>query len=467
MSHHPNREFPKFNSRIASAASEGCAESRRLLSRRSMLGISMGLFSSAFMPKFARADTDPEARLLVVILRGGMDGIGMLVPKLDPFYEAVRQQLAIPFDGTLSLGSDFGLHPALQRMHAMFSAGEAAFVPAAGIPVRNRSHFQCQDNLENGLPGNEANATGWLNRFLGSLPAGDPIRIRRGIEIGEVPLIMRGPEPVLGWSPTWFQKSDPGNIARLKAVYSSLDPALWDSLSRGLEADAAAFSAGANGGDVSVLRKGFIGAARLMRAATGPRLSVLSVGGWDMHTDEGTLSGQLNDRLTELDEALGDFKTELGEVWANTVAICVTEFGRTVHANGNSGTDHGIGTVSLLVGGAVQGGFVGDWPGLAPAQLYDQDLRPTVDLRSVFKGILLNHIGVPLDVLNATVFPESADVAPAIIAAGGQRLTARLTATFNQSPSLQEVAPIARYRQRYGARAFARQGPTSALGSKN
>ena len=436
---------------VLGAAREGCGESRLLMTRRSLLGVTAALFSSAFLPDFASAGTDPEARFLVVVLRGGMDGIGTLIPKLDPRYQEVRRQLAIPFSSTLSLGSDFALHPALPRVHTMFKDGDAAFVPAAGIPLRTRSHFECQDNLENGLPVNVANATGWLNRLLGALPAGDPIRVKGGIEIGEAPLILRGPEPVLGWSPTWFEKSDPGNIARLESLYSAKDPALWDSLSRGLAAHAMALSAGAVAGDdISVLRKGFIGAARLMRASGGPRISVLSVGGWDTHSQQGGLSGQFNDRLGELDQALGDLKAELGNAWAKTVAICVTEFGRTVQTNGDSGTDHGVGTVALLVGGAVKRGFVGDWPGLAPNQLYEGDLRPTVDLRSVFKGILRDHIGVPADILDTVVFPDSGLVTAAANLIDRPQLSALRASSIIQPPTLQDVAPIARYRRQYG-----------------
>lgn len=445
--------LPPVDPKLLGAACEGCAESRLLLTRRSMLGVTAALFSSAFLPDFSHAATDPEARFLVVVLRGGMDGINTLVPKLDSRYQTVRQQLAIPLSSTLSLGADFGLHPGLARVHGMFQAGDAAFAPAAGIPLRNRSHFECQDNLENGLPVNAANATGWLNRLLGALPAGDPIRVKRGIEIGEAPLILRGPEPVLGWSPTWFDKANPGNIERLKTVYTTVDLALWSSLTRGLAADRLALAAGAGGsGDIGVLRKGFIGAARLMRAATGPRIAVLSIGGWDTHADQGGVTGQFNDRLLELDEALGDLKAELGTVWAKTVAICVTEFGRTVQTNGDRGTDHGIGTVALLVGGAVRRRFIGDWPGLAPAQLFEGDLRPTIDLRAIFKGILRDHLGVPAAVLNTIVFPGSAAAPPVgnLVDSPVAAAAARPSSSFKPPPTPQDVAPIARYRRQYG-----------------
>ena len=439
--------------RIIGAANEGCAESRLLMSRRAMLGVSAALFSSAFLPNFASGATNPDARFLVVVLRGGMDGIGMVVPTTDPDYVAARQELAIAPELTLTLNTDFGLHPALAGVHSMYQAGDAAFVPAVGLPLRNRSHFECQDNLENGLPGNTVNQTGWLNRLLGSLPAGDPIRMARGLEIGEAPLILSGPEPVLGWSPTWFNKGTPENIARLEAVYTQMDSQLWNSLSNGLAADALALAEGAGQDNVSVLRKGFIGAARLLRAATGPRIAVLSVGGWDTHSDQADsdpLVGQMADRMTDLDQAIGDLKTELGAAWENTVAICVTEFGRTVETNGSRGTDHGIATASILVGGAVQPGQIGDWPTLAPAALLEDALYPATDFRAVFKSILNQHMGVPSDVLESIVFPGSAGIVlPAKLISGPKRAE-RLVSSFKRPLTPQEVAPIARYRKQYG-----------------
>ena len=454
MSDH-HRGLPAIDPRIARAAQEGCAESRLLMSRRSMLGVSAALFSSAFLPNFASGATNADARFLVVVLRGGMDGIGMVVPTTDPAYEAARQELAIPAASTLTLNTDFGLHPALAGVHAMYQAGDAAFVPAVGIPLQIRSHFECQDNLENGLPANTVNQTGWLNRLLGSLPADDPIRVARGLEIGEAPLILSGPEPVLGWSPTWFNKSTPENIARLEAVYTQMDSQLWNSLSNGLKADALALAEGAGQDNVSVLRKGFIGAARLLRAATGPRIAVLSVGGWDTHSDQADdvdpLVGQMADRMADLDQAIGDLKTELGTAWENTVAICVTEFGRTIETNGSSGTDHGIGTSNIIVGGAVAGSqMIGDWPGLAPEFRLEDALRPTVDLRAVFKSILNQHIGVPSDILDTIVFPGSSGIVlPAKLISGPKRAE-RLVSSFKRPLTLQEVAPIARYRKQYG-----------------
>jgi uncharacterized protein (DUF1501 family) len=444
---HRDSEAGAPDARLARLAAEGCAETRMLISRRSLLGVTAALFSSAFLPDFAQAAVNPEARLLVIVLRGGMDGLNFMVPKLDPRYAGARGRLAIPLGSTLSLGADFGLHPGLARIHAMFVAGEAAFVPAAGIPLRNRSHFDCQDNLENGLPDNRSDATGWLNRLIGALPAGDPIRMRGGIEIGDSPKILSGSQPVLGWSSTWYDKASSELRSSIMSLYRSRSPSLHQALASGLRANDLALQAAANPtDDLSTLRKAFVGAGRLLRVNSGPRIAVLSVDGWDTHAGQGGLTGEFNDRLRELDEAVGDLKRELGPVWARSVAVLVTEFGRTVRINGDSGTDHGVATVATLLGGAVRKGIFGDWPGLAPSQLYEgRDLRPTVDLRSVFKGVLRDHLGVAPAVLESAVFPGSIAARPL---AGLIRapVSARHSVQAYSATALSRTQPIAAYR---------------------
>lgn len=444
---HGHRETDPADARVTRAAAEGCAESRLLMSRRSLFGVTAALFSSAFLPDFAQAATSPDARLLVIVLRGGMDGLNFMVPKLDTRYSGARGNLAIPFASTLSLGADFGLHPGLARIHGMFNSGEVAFVPAAGIPLRNRSHFDCQDNLENGLPANRSDATGWLNRLLGALPAGDPIRLRGGIEVGDSPMILSGPQPVLGWSPTWYQKPSAEYRNSILSLYQARSLPLHRMLASGLRADDMALRAGASpSADLSTLRKAFIGAARLLRVSSGPRIAVLSVHGWDTHSAQGGVTGEFNDRLRELDEAMGDLKRELGPVWARSIAMIVTEFGRTVRTNGDSGTDHGVATVATLVGGAVRRGIFGDWPGLAPAQLYEgRDLRPTVDLRSVFKGVLRDHLGIAPSVLEAAVFPGSVAATPLGGLVKNPVPSSGSAAAYNAT-ALARTHPIAAYR---------------------
>jgi uncharacterized protein (DUF1501 family) len=434
--------------RLKNAAMEGCAESKLLMSRRAMLGVTAGLFSWAYMPRFAEGATN-DPRLLVVVLRGGMDGINVCVPYGDPHYASMRGDIAIPKSSTIQLNADFGLHPALPKFGAMFRNDEAAVVHAACVPLRNRSHFDCQDNLENGLPGaNAANPTGWLNRLLTALPAGAPVKKAGAIEIGEAPLILRGPAPVLGWSPTWFDKVDDPLLYMVRTLYREKDREMYDVLQRGLEADRIASKVDRDDGDISDLRKAFRGAARLIAANDGPRIAVLSVGGWDTHSDQGAAQGQLAGVLGELDLAIADFKTTMGATWSNTAVVCATEFGRTVHVNGDSGTDHGVGTVVLMAGGAIRGGKVfGDWPGIAQNQLYeDSDLRPTTDVRSIFKGILRDHIGVPTNLLNQQIFPSSATAAPIM---GGliKSSPAPMTSAGPEVARVRQDTPIARYRR--------------------
>lgn len=390
-----------------------------LLSRRTVLGgITATLFSSAYMPRWANA-AGGDPRLLVVVLRGGMDGVNVCVPFGDKGYVKMRGDIAIPANSTIKLDGFFGLHPALKHFGDMYKAKESAIVHACCVPLRNRSHFDCQDNLENGMPGDQLYplATGWLNRLLGYLKLSNTSVYQHGaIQISEAPLILRGPERVLGWSSTWFEKVRNPTLKLVRGLYSRVDAEMSDVLERGLSADKIATKAGAGGGDVSGLRQAFRGAAALVAADNGPRIAVLSVDGWDTHADQGGANGYMSDVLTELDLSINDFKATAGAAWKNTVVVCATEFGRTVHVNGDGGTDHGVGTTVLLAGGAVNGGHVfmmGDnWPGISQGQLYEaSDLKPTTDLRSVFKGILKDHLGVGTAGLG-TIFPGSNGASP-------------------------------------------------------
>jgi uncharacterized protein (DUF1501 family) len=448
---HDDRPLDPAEERLNRAACEGCAESRLLISRRAMLGVSAGLFSWAFMPRFAEAaSASHDPRLLVVVLRGGMDGLSTVVPFGDPQYVKMRGDIAIPAASTIKLNSFFGLHPALKSFSNFYKAGDAAVVHAACIPLRTRSHFDCQDNLENGLPGSSANPTGWLNRLLTALPAGAPIKSKGAIQIGETPLILRGPAPVLGWSPTWFTHVNDPILYLIRTLYREKDPTLLSVLDRGIRADKLAERVGGNDGNLSTLRKGFRGAARLVAAPDGPRIAVLSVDGWDTHVNEGGTTGYLAGVLGDLDQAIQDFKTVVGTAWNQTVVVMATEFGRTVRINGDQGTDHGVGTVALLAGGAVNGGKVfGDWPGLAPSKLYEgSDLRPTTDVRSIFKGVLRDHLGVPLTLLNSTIFPQSqsAPPMPNLVKTSSASAAATADAGFSPAP-LSSEPPIARYRR--------------------
>jgi uncharacterized protein (DUF1501 family) len=155
-------------------------------------------------------------------------------------------------------------------------------------------------------------------------------------------------------------------------------------------------------------------AARFMSAPDGPRIGALSYNGWDTHANEGVIQGQLGNRLAGLDAALRTLHEGLLPVWKDTAILVVTEFGRTARVNGTEGTDHGTGMAALLIGGAIKGGrTIADWPGLAEPDLYEgRDLKPTRDLRTVLKGVLRDHLGVPAKALTSPIFPESESIQP-------------------------------------------------------
>lgn len=392
-----------------------------VLSRRAMLGASGALFSWAFMPRFAVAAGARDIRFVCIVLRGALDGMAAVPPVGDPDYAALRGRLALSVTGTnpaLPLDGFFALHPAMPNFERLYRAGQASVIHAASTGYRGRSHFDGQDILESGQPGPGLVESGWLNRVVATLPAGDSVTRSGMLAVGtSVPLVMRGPAPVLGWTPAMLPPADDDLADRVASLYAHSDPALHDALVEGLKTEDLI----AAGGD-PIRQKGSraaasmsqlaSGAARLLAQDDGPRIAGLAFDGWDTHANEGSVRGQLPDRLAGLDEALQVFATTLGPKWKDTAIMVVTEFGRTARVNGTQGTDHGTGTVIFLAGGAIRGGrVIADWPGLTQEALYEgRDLRPTTDVRSVAKGLLSDLYGVSAPSLMQVVFPDSADV---------------------------------------------------------
>ena len=399
-----------------------CCESRTTLttSRRALLLGGASFAAWAYVPKFARAADGRDPRLVVIILRGALDGLATVAPIGDPEYAPLHGSIALTSDGPhagLMLDSFFALHPSMPEFARMYRERHAAVIHAVATPYRDRSHFDGQDVLESGFSGPGRVQSGWLNRVLEALPKGG--RVTNGLAVGATtPLVLRGAAPTVGWAPAALPQADDDTAARLIDLYKHRDPALATALSQGLKLEKTALGddmkpkPGTN--NVGAMRLVSRGAAKLMAADDGPRIAALAFDGWDTHANEGGPVGRLAQLLSGLDGALVELESGLGERWRDTVVVVATEFGRTARINGTEGTDHGTGTIALLAGGAVKGGrVIADWPGLKAANLYEgRDLAPTCDLRAAFKGVLRDHVGVSESVLAKNVFPDSAQVKP-------------------------------------------------------
>jgi uncharacterized protein (DUF1501 family) len=407
-----------------------------LPTRRDALVGSGALFAWAFAPKLARAEgRDP--RVLVIVLRGALDGLAMVAPVGDPDWVSLRGDKALLIDGktpALPLDSFFALNPAMPNLHRLYQAQQATIVHATASPYRERSHFDGQDVLESGFAKAGARDSGWLNRALSLLETDGRVNPRgsrgRAFALGPVtPLVVRGSAPIMTWVPQQLLPAGQDTQMRLLELYRHTDP----KLARALEGrrDLVALTQG-GGMDtltppreveptatgIARVRRYFAdaggAAAKYLAQPDGPRVGALGFVGWDTHINEGAVGGALAGLLGALDEAIAAIEKGMGDVWNETVVAVVTEFGRTARINGTDGTDHGTATVAVMAGGALHGGrVIADWPGLKAANLYEgRDLKPTIDLRAVLKGVLKDHLRLDERALATRVFPGSGEVQP-------------------------------------------------------
>jgi uncharacterized protein (DUF1501 family) len=395
--------------------------------RRELLLASGTLFAWAHLPRLAHAEgRDP--RFLAIILRGALDGLAIVAPVGDPDWVKLRGDNALTFDGKvapLKLNDFFALNPAMPNLQRMFAANEAIIVHACATPYRERSHFDGQDLLESGLPKPVPSDSGWLNRALAGLAPGGRVDPKgsKVFAVGPVtPLVVRGPAPVLSWSPQRIMPASDDTVQRLLDLYNHSDPKLAGVLEENSKLSAieqAGDMAQKPGGAGPAQARAYFveaagNAAKFLAQPDGPRVGGLALDGWDTHVNEGIATGRLSQLLGSLDDALAAVKANMGPAWQETVVVLATEFGRTAHINGTDGTDHGTATVALLAGGALKGGrVIADWPGLKSADLYEnRDLKPTTDLRAVLKGVLKDHLRADERVLAQSVFPGSDGVKP-------------------------------------------------------
>ena len=383
----------------------------RLTRRSALLGLASAVTLGRASLALAAAPTD--RRLVVVILRGALDGLAAVGPYGDPQLAAWRAPLLPPEpgqpNGLLDLGGLFGLHPALAGLHDMYAQGDVLPVHAVASSDRSRSHFKAQDSLELGTT--QPISSGWLNRVAGLVPSNGTSESALAVAVMP-PMLLRGPTPVGSWLPPFTQNPDPDFYAQL-AIMHEHDPLTGPAIAEGLHERGftEAVLAGMAQPPNRMAFPALAGAAgRLLATADGPRLAALEAEGWDTHAHQ---AQRLTAALKPLDDGLAALKAGLGDAWAKTAVLVVTEFGRTVRINGTLGTDHGTGTVAFVLGGAVAGGRVaGDWPGLAQSRLFEnRDLQPTADVRSVAKGLLAQHLGLDAAALEK-VFPGSSLAPP-------------------------------------------------------
>ncbi|WP_428034676.1 DUF1501 domain-containing protein [Amphritea sp.] len=382
-----------------------------------------GILTLGFTAPIALAGHSSDPRLVVLVLRGGMDGLAAVPPYADPAYQSARGKLALgspgTTDGVIDLDGFFGLNPAFENLARMYRQGEALLLQAIAPPYAKRSHFYAQDVLETGLTDPSGHDSGWLYRALSGLSRGRaPEQYAYSLGAG-MPRIVQGDSPVGAWAPDRLPDPDDATLQRLMALYEH-DRYLGPKLQAGFNADEMISSMGGKLKGVNNLATVAKAAARFLSRTDGPRVAVMDSGGWDTHARQGTTKGPLANKFRELDNVLARFKEDMGPVWNQTAVLVVTEFGRTVAVNGTFGSDHGVGSAAFLLGGAVNGGRVhSDWPGLAKAKLYEgRDLKPTLDMRALFAGVLHQHMGLDRGFIEEQVFPGYRDQVSGLVRTG-------------------------------------------------
>lgn len=351
------------------------------------------------LPGVALARAETDRRLVVIVLRGALDGLHAVVPYGEHAYSAARRQLALgpsPDDGTIKLDGLFALHASLARTAQLYARGEALVVHAVASSYRGRSHFDAQNVLESGVAKPYARRDGWVGRLLPLLHRGGGLAVTPS-----VPLLLRGSSDVATYVPSRDEAISEGLLDRVTALYAEdkILGELW------LEALRIQGMAGDRDSGGRRLKQLAAVAGRFLARQDGPRVAVLESHGWDTHTNQVV---RLERKLANLDAAIAALQTALGASWPNALILVITEFGRTVAANGTGGTDHGTASTLLMAGGAVRGGrVVADWPGLGAAALYEgRDLMPTTDMHAVLTSALSDFFALDPAVIARRTFPD-------------------------------------------------------------
>jgi len=378
--------------------------------------VSLGL-DPLFLARAAFAARRPTVQpsnlpiLVCLFQRGAVDGLNMIVPHGERLYYQERPRIAIPAKDVIDLDGHFGLHPSLAPLKSLWDNNSLGVLHAIGSPDSTRSHFDAQDYMESGTPGRKATGDGWLNRYCDHDREHTDTPFRAVAFGPQLPRILAGSAPSLAIDDLQaFGLRVPQDAARdrlaraFEELYDGAGTGLLASSSReGFDAIQMLKRADPTqyrpAGDIQYppgrLGRTLLQIAQLIKANVGLEIAFADCSGWDTHVNQGSSEGQLSARLRELGLALSAFTRDLGDRMGNVVVLTMSEFGRTIRENGNSGTDHGHATAMLVAGGPVNGGRVlGRWPGLEMQQRFEgRDVPVTTDFRDLFGEILVRHLG--------------------------------------------------------------------------
>ena len=389
--------------------------SRRFFLRNGALALAGTTAIPSFLVRSVLGQTavTPKRRLIVIFQRGAADGLNIVVPWREKNYYSMRPSIAIPQNQVLDLDGFFGLHPSLAAFKPLYDQGHLAVVHAVGSPDMTRSHFDAQDYMESGTPGVKSTRDGWLNRALQA----EDLRCHcdhsqfRAVALGaDVPLTLAGKVPAIalnninnftvgarGPAPSpaasTFEAMYAGSGDR---IFHAAGEETFDAVQMLRAANPAQY-APAPGVEYpkSAFGNNMRQIAQLLKADLGVEAAFTDVTGWDTHQNQGSVNGQLANRLLDFSVSIAAFWRDMGDDAENITLVTMSEFGRTAHENGTGGTDHGHANVMFVLGGQIKGGKIyGRWPGLENHQLNQgRDLALTTDYRQVLGEVVSNNLG--------------------------------------------------------------------------
>ncbi|MBK8810329.1 MAG: DUF1501 domain-containing protein [Acidobacteria bacterium] len=391
-------------------------ERRYFLKSSGIALASFGLMAAApeFLQQFANAQTlrDPRGKrkiLITIFQRGAVDGLNMVVPFGDPAYYDARRTIAIPkpgkTDGAVDLDGFFGLHPSLKPFESLWKSKQLAVIHSAGSPNNTRSHFDAQDYMESGTPGNKGTRDGWMNRLL-QTSQGKADSAFRGVALAQqTPRTLMGRYPTISMTNLAdfsikagaYTRSVQGGFEDIyqensKDSLGETGKETFEAVNYLKKANPSQFKP-ENGAEYpnSQLGRSLMQIAQMVKAEIGLETAFAEVGGWDTHTGE---AATLRNLLRDFGASIAALTVDLGKRMDDVLILTMSEFGRTVRENGGRGTDHGHGNAMFAIGGGVRGGKVyGDWKGLKTENLYEgRDLAVTTDFRDVLGEVAQNHL---------------------------------------------------------------------------